>query len=81
MIYNYSLRVIHIPAMSEVEETIKRIQSHKGVIGIIVVSQDGKTLYISTTSFAYPTLVRHSYHVFLPFEAHELLYRDLLENL
>ena len=30
--------------MSEVEETIKRIQSHKGVIGIIVVSQDGETL-------------------------------------
>ena len=29
--------------MSEVEETIKRIQSHKGVIGIIVVSQDGKS--------------------------------------
>ena len=27
--------------MSEVEETIKRIQANKGVIGIIVVSQEG----------------------------------------
>ena len=34
--------------MSEVEETIKRIQSHKGVIGIIVVSQDGKSSLLSS---------------------------------
>ena len=36
--------------MSEVEETIKRIQSHKGVIGIIVVSQDGKYILLKTIS-------------------------------
>ena len=27
---------------SEVEETLKRIQGHKGVIGVIVVNQEGK---------------------------------------
>ena len=27
--------------MSEVEETLKRIQSHKGVTGVIVVNQEG----------------------------------------
>ena len=26
----------------EVEETLKRIQSHKGVIGVIVVNQEGQ---------------------------------------
>ena len=26
---------------SEVEETLKRVQSHKGVIGVIVVNQEG----------------------------------------
>lgn len=39
--------------MSEVEETIKRISSHKGVIGLIVVNQEGipirTTLDNSTT--------------------------------
>lgn len=28
---------------SEVEETLKRIQSHKGVIGLIVVNQEGES--------------------------------------
>jgi dynein light chain roadblock-type len=27
---------------SEVEETLKRIQSHKGVVGTIVVNSEGK---------------------------------------
>mmetsp|Transcript_43392 Transcript_43392/g.70393 ORF Transcript_43392/g.70393 Transcript_43392/m.70393 type:complete len:98 (+) Transcript_43392:74-367(+) len=27
--------------MSEVEETLKRIQSHKGVVGIVIVNTDG----------------------------------------
>ncbi|KAL5022434.1 hypothetical protein ScPMuIL_001589 [Solemya velum] len=39
--------------MSEVEETLKRIQSHKGVQGIVVVNQEGipirSTLDNSTT--------------------------------
>mmetsp|Transcript_21896 Transcript_21896/g.34316 ORF Transcript_21896/g.34316 Transcript_21896/m.34316 type:complete len:103 (+) Transcript_21896:71-379(+) len=26
---------------SEVEETLKRLQSHKGVIGVVIVNQDG----------------------------------------
>ena len=28
--------------MSEVEETLKRIQAHKGVVGVIVVNNEGK---------------------------------------
>ncbi|KAI0218962.1 Dynein light chain roadblock-type 2 [Lamellibrachia satsuma] len=39
--------------MAEVEETIKRIQAHKGVIGVIVINADGipirSTLDNSTT--------------------------------
>ena len=27
--------------MSEVEETLKRINSHKGVIGIVIINQEG----------------------------------------
>eukprot|EP01137_Pigoraptor_chileana_P003272 Opistho-2@43215 len=27
--------------MSEVEETLKRIQNHKGVIGIVIINNDG----------------------------------------
>ncbi|RDD43084.1 Dynein light chain roadblock-type 2 [Trichoplax sp. H2] len=27
--------------MSEIEETIKRIQSHKGVVGIVIINHDG----------------------------------------
>ena len=27
--------------MSEVEETLKRIQAHKGVVGVIVVNNEG----------------------------------------
>lgn len=48
--------VIHIiPAresshslQSEVEETLKRIQSHKGVIGVIVVNQEGTIWMVIT---------------------------------
>lgn len=28
-------------AQSEVEETLKRVQSHKGVTGVIIVNQEG----------------------------------------
>ena len=28
---------------SEVEETLKRIQSHRGVIGVIIVNNEGKS--------------------------------------
>ncbi|XP_041375752.1 dynein light chain roadblock-type 2-like [Gigantopelta aegis] len=39
--------------MAEVEETLKRLQSHKGVMGIIVINQEGipirTTLDNSTT--------------------------------
>ena len=48
--------------MSEVEDTIKRIQSHKGVIGIIVVNSEGipirTTLDNSTTVQYAGTLYR-----------------------
>lgn len=29
---------------SEVEETLKRIQSHRGVEGVLIISNDGTTL-------------------------------------
>ena len=29
-------------SQSEIEETLKRIQSHKGVTGVIVVNQEGR---------------------------------------
>ena len=46
--------------MSEVEETIKRISSHKGVIGIIVVNQEGipiRTTLDNSTTVQYAGLI------------------------
>ena len=34
--------------MSEVEETLKRIQAHKGVVGVIVVNSEGEVDEIKT---------------------------------
>lgn len=31
-----------IPLQSEVEESLKRIQGHKGVVGIVIVNQEGR---------------------------------------
>ena len=35
---------------NDLEETIKRIQGHKGVVGMMIVNNDGK--YVSCLSFA-----------------------------
>lgn len=46
--------------MSEVEETLKRIQAHKGVIGIIVVNQEGipiRTTLDNSTTVQYSGLI------------------------
>ncbi|KAL3859925.1 hypothetical protein ACJMK2_010107 [Sinanodonta woodiana] len=46
--------------MSEVEETLKRIQSHKGVIGIIVVNSEGipiRTTLDNSTTVQYAGLI------------------------
>jgi len=46
--------------MSEVEETFKRIQAHKGVIGIIVVNQEGipiRTTLDNSTTVQYAGLI------------------------
>ncbi|XP_077982286.1 dynein light chain roadblock-type 2 [Glandiceps talaboti] len=46
--------------MSEVEETLKRIQSHKGVIGIIVVNTEGipiRTTLDNSTTVQYSGLI------------------------
>ena len=32
------------PGQSEVEETLKRIQSHPGVVGVVIVNQEGEHL-------------------------------------
>jgi dynein light chain roadblock-type len=45
---------------SEVEETIKRVQSHKGVQGIIVLNTDGipiRTTLDNTTTVQYAGLI------------------------
>ncbi|EFA07590.1 dynein light chain roadblock-type 2 [Tribolium castaneum] len=45
---------------NEVEETMKRIQSHKGVIGTIVVNSEGipiKTTLDNTTTVQYAGLI------------------------
>nr|WAW84850.1 dynein light chain roadblock-type [Halisarca dujardinii] len=46
--------------MTEVEETIKRVQAHKGVIGIIVVNQEGipiRTTMDNSTTVTYAGLI------------------------
>lgn len=46
--------------MSEVEETMRRIQSHPGVIGIIVVNSDGipiRTTLDNSTTVQYASLI------------------------
>ncbi|XP_072013041.1 dynein light chain roadblock-type 2-like [Amphiura filiformis] len=45
---------------AEVEETLKRIQSHKGVLGIIVVNQEGipiRTTLDNSTTVQYAGLI------------------------
>ncbi|XP_044745600.1 dynein light chain roadblock-type 2 [Coccinella septempunctata] len=45
---------------NEVEDTLKRIQSHKGVVGIIVVNSEGipiKTTLDNTTTVQYAGLI------------------------
>lgn len=45
---------------SEVEETLKRIQSHKGVAGVVVVNAEGipiKTTMDNTTTVQYAGLI------------------------
>jgi len=46
--------------MSEVEETIKRIQGHKGVVGVIVVNSEGipiRTTLDNSTTVQYAGLI------------------------
>lgn len=49
VVYNFSFNnylIIYILLQSnEVEETMKRIQSHKGVVGTIVVNSEGKHIF------------------------------------
>uniref|UniRef100_A0A8C7JCZ1 Dynein light chain roadblock n=2 Tax=Oncorhynchus TaxID=8016 RepID=A0A8C7JCZ1_ONCKI len=42
---------------AEVEETLKRIQTHKGVIGTIVVNAEGNTTLITSTKVDYAGLL------------------------
>jgi dynein light chain roadblock-type len=46
--------------MSEVEETLKRIQAHKGVVGVIVVNNEGipiRTTLDNSTTVQYSGLL------------------------
>nr|XP_042895682.1 dynein light chain roadblock-type 2 isoform X2 [Parasteatoda tepidariorum] len=48
--------------LSEIDETFKRIQSHKGVVGIIVLNMDGipiKSSMDSNTTIEYAGLITH----------------------
>ena len=45
---------------SEVEETLKRLQGHKGVIGVVIVNQDGipiRTTFDQSTTVQYAGLI------------------------
>lgn len=47
--------------MSEVEETLKRLQSHKGVTGVIIVNQEGipiRTTLDNATTVQYASQVQ-----------------------
>lgn len=37
---------------SEIEETLKRIQSHKGVVGVVIINNEGKLPYKYISFFA-----------------------------
>ena len=45
-IFKYVLQSFYIKFLffqhNDLEETIKRIQNHKGVVGMMIVNQDGK---------------------------------------
>ena len=46
--------------MSEVEETLKRLQGHKGVIGVVIVNQDGipiRTTFDQAVTVQYAGLI------------------------
>lgn len=43
----YLFNVFNFIPQAEVEESLKRIESHKGVIGTLVVNADGKSLCIN----------------------------------
>lgn len=48
--------------MSEVEETLKRINSHKGVLGVVIVNNDGipiRTTLDNGTAVQYAALHTH----------------------
>ena len=40
-LFSFSLSPLKLQASSEAEETLKRIQSHRGVTGILIVNKDG----------------------------------------
>lgn len=43
MTFSLAFCLSHIfTEQSEVEETLKRIQSHPGVVGVVIVNQEGK---------------------------------------
>lgn len=49
-------------ADSAVEETFKRLQSHKGVIGVVVINMDGiaiKSTFDNDVTVQYAALVSH----------------------
>ncbi|EEB19105.1 dynein light chain 2B, cytoplasmic, putative [Pediculus humanus corporis] len=59
-VVSLEVRSVHDGIASEVEETLKRIQSHKGVAGVVVVNAEGipiKTTMDNTTTVQYAGLI------------------------
>eukprot|EP00794_Sanderia_malayensis_P019249 gene19249-21177_t len=60
MSVSFDVVVMLLNVVSEVEETLKRIQSHKGVLGIIVVNNEGipiRTTLDNSTTVQYAGLI------------------------
>lgn len=60
---------------AEVEETLKRIQSHKGVVGVIVVNSEGKVT-LSNTAFCIITIFSVTARTVLGFKERKLVGKD-----
>lgn len=53
--------MIHLAAMSEIEESLKRITSHSGVMGVAVLDDAGKLARYSLPQVSTPARSGRSY--------------------
>ena len=50
--FHFLLELFFPLQANDLEETIKRIQGHKGVVGVMIVNQDGKSFLFQFRSFS-----------------------------